>query len=114
MIGTSDRWTVWLVESFHNGKSDGYWAGVPKSEGGWLTENAWAAKQYTESEAKAVADALDYFPTPFRWSHWVATEHVFIGVDTHIGRTDGSGDCSGLERFQTAQPTPDEPGEGKR
>lgn len=76
--------TVWLVEAFHEGKSDGYWIGTPKDNGGWRTENAWAAKQYTESEAKAVAAALDYFPTPFKWSHWVATEHVFSGVDDYV------------------------------
>lgn len=74
-----ERKIVWLVESFIDGKSDGWWTGAPKGEGGWRTENSWAAKQYTESEARAVATALDYFPTPFRWSHWVATEHIFIG-----------------------------------
>ena len=76
--------TVWLVEAFHEGKSDGYWTGATKDSGGWRTENAWAAKQYTESEAKAVAAALDYFPTPFRWSHWVATEHCFEGIDNYV------------------------------
>jgi hypothetical protein len=73
--------TVWLVELFHNDKSEGWWVGPPKGEGGWRTENAWAAKRYTETEAKAVAAALDYFPAPHRWSHWVATEHVFYGND---------------------------------
>lgn len=79
-----ERRTVWLVESFHENKSDGWWTGCHKDYGGWRTENAWAAKQYTEQEAKAVAAALDYFPTPFRWSHWVATEHIFIGIDTYV------------------------------
>lgn len=78
------RRTVWLVELFHHGKSEGYWRAPVKEDGGWRTDNAWAAKQYTESEAKAVAAALDYFPSPNRWSHWVATEHIFEGVDTHI------------------------------
>jgi hypothetical protein len=76
--------TEWLVELFHEGKSEGYWTGPTKDRGGWRTDNAWAAKQYTESEAKAVAAALDYFHAPFRWSHWVATEHIFRGVDDHI------------------------------
>lgn len=76
-----DPQSVWLVELFHEGKSDGFWVGPPKDEGGWRTQNAWAAKRYTENEAKAVAAALDYFPAPFRWSHWVATEHIFRGLD---------------------------------
>jgi hypothetical protein len=70
--------TVWLVELFHQNKSEGWWAAPPKDCGGWLTHNAWAAKRYTESEAKAVAAALGYFPSPSRWSIWYATEHVFI------------------------------------
>jgi hypothetical protein len=81
---TTERRTVWLVELFHEGKSEGWWVGTPKDSGGWRTENAWAAKQYTESEARAVAAALDYFPAPSRWSHWVAMEHIFDGVDTHV------------------------------
>lgn len=80
--------TEWLVELFHEGKSEGYWTATHKDHGGWRTENAWAARQYTESEAKAVAAALDYFPTPNRWSHWVATEHIFTGYDQYIRRAD--------------------------
>lgn len=86
-MNIQERRVEWLVELFHEGKSEGFWTGCAKGEGGWRTENAWAAKQYSENEAKAVAAALDYFPSPFRWSHWVATEHIFMGVDTYIRRT---------------------------
>lgn len=89
---STSRRTVWLVEAFHEGKSEGYWRAPTKGEGGWRTDNAWAAKQYTESEAKEVAAALDYFPSPFRWSHWVATEHIFDGIDNHIREVKASPD----------------------
>jgi len=73
------RKTVWLVEMFGpDGKSEGWWTAPPKESGGWRTENAWAAKEYTQREAESVAAALDYFSAPFRWAHWRATEHVFI------------------------------------
>ena len=67
--GDTNRKTVWLVELFSpKNKSEGWWRQPSKEQGGWRTDNAWAAKEYTESEAKAVASALDYFPTPFKWS----------------------------------------------
>lgn len=69
---------AWLVESVIDGKSNGWWSQPTKGVGGWLTTNAWEAKRYTEAEAKAVAVALDYFPAPSGYFHWVATEHVFI------------------------------------
>jgi hypothetical protein len=70
---------VWFVESRIDGKFDGWFTAVPKGTGGWLTSNPLQAKGYTEAEARAVAQALDYFPAPFTFSHWIATEHVFLG-----------------------------------
>ena len=69
----------WFVESRPNQEFEGWWAGPAKGEGGWLTTDPLKAKRYTEAEAKAVAEAMSYFPSPFRWSAWVATEHVFVG-----------------------------------
>ena len=66
----------WLVESRPNDKFEGWWGGPPKGTGGWLVMDVGNAKQYTEVEAKAVAEALSYFPSPFRWSRWVATEPI--------------------------------------
>jgi hypothetical protein len=71
--------TFWLVESRPMDKFDGWWTCPQKGMGGWLTANALEAKRYTESEARAVAEALSYFPAPFRWSKWVATEHSIMG-----------------------------------
>lgn len=70
--------SVWFVESRVNGEFDGWFAAPPKGVGGWRTDDPLKAKQYTEAEAKAVASALDYFPTPFTFSHWIATEHEFM------------------------------------
>lgn len=70
--------SVWFVESVIDGKFDGWWSQPPKGIGGWLTQDPEQAKRYTKTEAEAVAAALSYFPTPFRWSNWVATEHIFM------------------------------------
>ena len=69
--------SCWFVESVTCGKFEGWWAGPPRGEGGWLTTDPLKAQQYTQAEAVAVAEALSYFPSPFRWSAWVATEHIF-------------------------------------
>jgi hypothetical protein len=73
-----DAIAEWFVELTHKGKCEGWWTGVSKEFGGWLTIDPNSAKRYSEAEAKAVAAALDYFPTPHRWSHWIATEHIFL------------------------------------
>jgi hypothetical protein len=82
--------SYWLVESVIDGKSEGWWAQPPKGIGGWLTEDPRLARRYTKSEAECVAAALSYFPTPFRWSNWVATEHVSIDAAMSPG---SEGNC---------------------
>jgi hypothetical protein len=73
-----DNQVVWLVESRPSGTFEGWWSDPPKGEGGWLTTDPNKARRYTEPEARAVAIALSYFPSPFRWSIWMPTEHVFL------------------------------------
>ena len=73
--------SYWFVESRINGKSEGWWAMPTKGVGGWLTTDPLKAKRYTKEEAYAVADALNYFPTPFGWSCWLPTEHKDLGND---------------------------------
>ena len=70
--------SCWFVESRIEGKFGGWWSQPAQGIGGWLTENPNEAKKYTYEEAQAVAIAMNYFPTPFGWSNWVATEHVFV------------------------------------
>ena len=79
--------SCWFVESVPLGNFEGWWAGPPKGEGGWLTTDPLKAKQYTKAEAVAVAEAMSYFPTPFRWSAWIATEHVFMTSDSACVRS---------------------------
>ncbi len=73
--------THWFVESVIDGKFDGWFAAPKYGYGGWLTDDPTAAKKYTEAEARAVAHALTYFHSPFRYSNWVATEHSWMGAN---------------------------------
>lgn len=72
--------TCWLVEAVLDGTPEGWWyTAPPEGIGGWRTNDPLQARRYTEAEARAVAQALSYFRSPFRWSRWIATEHVFVG-----------------------------------
>jgi hypothetical protein len=78
---TSDRarWIYcWFVEYRVNEQFDGWFTAPPPGIGGWLTTDPNTAKRYTKIEAEAVAAALSYFNVPFRFSNWIATEHLFI------------------------------------
>lgn len=75
----SESERCWFVESCYGGKCEGWFTAPPLGVGGWLTENPLEAKRYTRAEAEAVARALTYFHSPFTWSEWKATEHVFVG-----------------------------------
>jgi len=77
---------VWFVESVIDGKFDGWFAAPPAGTGGWLTTDPARAHQYTEAEARAVAAALTYFGAPFRWSNWIATEHIFMAAPSDHNR----------------------------
>ena len=82
--GAAGTKTFWLVESVDpsSGNPEGWWfTAPPEGEGGWRTNDATKAKQYTEAEARAVAQALGYFRSPFRWSKWIATEHAWMGEE---------------------------------
>jgi hypothetical protein len=72
------RQSCWLVECAPLGVFEGWWTMPKRGMGGWITTDPNQAKKYTESEARAVAEALSYFPTPFRWSEWKAAEHIFV------------------------------------
>lgn len=85
-------YSCWVVEYRVNDRHDGYWSGVPKGTGGWVTSDPLEAKQYSKADAELVAKTLDYFPSPFLFSHWIATEqHVFLdgGARQDAARTPG-------------------------
>lgn len=85
---TNSEHRCWLVESRVADKFDGWFTAPEKGTGGWLTENPNQAKLYTREEAEAVAQALSYFPAPFKYSKWAATEHVFLSNVIEGGKSD--------------------------
>jgi hypothetical protein len=70
--------TTWFVESRGTQGFEGWYTAPEKEIGRWITTDPHKAKRYTEAEARAVAQALTYFHNPFRWSEWIATEHIFM------------------------------------